>query len=165
MGESFSDYLGGYHLLFLTMPPSSPQSEYRGILKSVGFQDAPTGELFEREQRVLNRKKEAKIIYDRLRESVEALKGPDQPVSTPQGTGDADYSAMVNDHTSTDAEGEPDTTASAPPIATEKLNGEKAQKKEGGSESKVKASPAPEVSAIASSAIAVLTENLCQGER
>jgi hypothetical protein len=72
---------------------------------------------------------------------------------------------MVNDHTSTDAEGEPDTTASAPPIATEKLNGEKAQKKEGGSESKVKASPAPEVSAIAFSAIAVLTENPCQGER
>jgi hypothetical protein len=53
---------------------------------------------------------------------------------------------MVND--STDAEGEPDTTTSAPAIATEKANGEKAQKVETQGESKAKTSPAPEVCAI-----------------
>ena len=59
-----------------------------------------------------------------------------------------DYSAMVND--STDAEGEPDTTTSAPPIAVEKANGESAQKLEvePQGESKSKTSPAPEVCTI-----------------
>ena len=57
-----------------------------------------------------------------------------------------DYSAMVND--STDAEGEPDTTTSAPPIAVERINGESAQKMEPQGESKAKTSPAPEVCAI-----------------
>jgi hypothetical protein len=147
----------GCHLLFLMMPPLILQSEYRGILKSVGFQDAPTGELLEREQRVLSRKKEAEMTYVRLRESVETFKGPDQPGSALEATGGVDYQAMVNDHTSTDAEGEPDTTASAPAIATEKPNGEKSQRKEVGSETRVKASPVPEVSAIAFSVIAVLT--------
>jgi hypothetical protein len=133
-----------------------PQNEYRGILKSVGFHNAPAGELLEREQKVLSRKKEAKVIYDRLRESAEALRGPDEPVSAPEATGDVDY-AMANDHTSTDAEGEPDTTASAPAMVIEKPNGERAKKKEVGGETKVKASPAPEVSTIAVSVVAVLT--------
>ena len=31
-----------------------------------------------------------------------------------------DYSVIVNDHTSTDAEGEPDTTTSAPLVASER---------------------------------------------
>jgi hypothetical protein len=61
---------------------------------------------------------------------------------------------MVNDHTSTDAEGEPDTTASATAIPTVKPNGEKTQKRDVGGESKPKASPALEVSAIAFSVIA-----------
>lgn len=119
------------------------QSEYRGILKSVGFQEAPTGDLLDREQRALNRKKEAETVYDRLRDSVEALKGLDQRGSAPGSTEDVDYTAMVND--STDAEGEPDTTASAPAIATEKPNGERAQQTEA---QKVKASPVPDVCAI-----------------
>jgi hypothetical protein len=143
-----------YHLLFLTVPPRSSQSEYRGILKSVGFQDAPTGELLERQQKVLSRKKEAEIIYGRLCGTVEVLKRPDQSGSALEVTGDADYQAMVNDHTSTDAEGEPDTTASATAIATEKPNGEKTQKREVGGESKSKASPALEVSPIVFSVIA-----------
>jgi hypothetical protein len=153
MGESFSI------ASWLSPIPDGvvPQNEYRGILKSVGFQNAPAGELLDREKRILSRKKEAEIIYDRLRESVEALRGPDQPASAPEATGDVDYQAMVNDHTSTDAEGEPDTTASAPAVVTEKPNGERAQKKEVDGESKVKASPAPEVSTIAFSVVAVLT--------
>jgi hypothetical protein len=120
--------------------PSTSQGEYRSILKSVGFQEAPTGELFEREQRVLGRKKEAEIIYDRLHEAVRASKGLDQLGSAPE---DVDYSAMVND--STDAEGEPDTTTSAPAIAVEKANGDSAPKVETQGESKAKSSPAPEV--------------------
>jgi hypothetical protein len=155
MGKSFSR--SHDCLLFLMMPPLFiPQDEYRGILKSVGFQNAPAGELLEREQRVLSRKKEAEIIYDRLRESVEALRGPDQQASAPEATEDVDYQAMVNDHTSTDAEGEPDTTAATPAIVTEKPNGERAQKREVGGESKVKASPAPEVSSVAFSVVEVL---------
>jgi hypothetical protein len=117
--------------------PFASQGEYRSILKSLGFQEAPTGELFEREQRVLGRKKEAEIIYDRLHEAVRASKGLDHLGSAPE---DMDYSAMVND--STDAEGEPDTTTSAPAIAVEKANGEKVETQ---GESKAKSSPAPEV--------------------
>jgi hypothetical protein len=126
--------------------PSTSQGEYRSILKSVGFQEPPTGELLEREQRALSRKKEAEIIYDRLHEAVGASKGLDRLASAPGSTEDVDYTAMVND--STDAEGEPDTTTSAPAIAAEKANGEKAQKVEPQGESKAKSSPAPEVSAI-----------------
>jgi hypothetical protein len=134
---------------FLTSPAISfPQTEYRGILKSVGFQEAPTGELLEREQKVLSRKKEAEIIYERLRDPNEASKGSEQPVSATVTTGEVDYSAMVNDHTSTDAEGEPDTTTSALAIATEKTNGENTHKKENHGEDKVQASPAFEVSGI-----------------
>ncbi|KAI9466586.1 hypothetical protein BJY52DRAFT_1799 [Lactarius psammicola] len=55
---------------------------------------------------------------------------------------------MANDHASTDAEGEPDTTTSAPAVATEKTNGENTQKKGDHGEDKVKASPALEVSDI-----------------
>jgi hypothetical protein len=124
---------------------STSQDEYRSILKSVGFQEAPTGELLEREQRALGRKKEAEIIYDRLHE---ASKGLDRLGSALGSTEDADYSAVVND--STDAEGEPDTTTSAPAIATEKANGEKSQMVEPQGESKAKTSPVPEVSAITS---------------
>ncbi|KAH9040598.1 hypothetical protein EDB84DRAFT_1475869 [Lactarius hengduanensis] len=119
-------------------------TEYRGILNSVGFQEAPTGELLEREHKVLSRKKEAKIIYDRLRDPNEVLKGPEQPGSAAGSTGEVDYSVMVNDHASSDAEGEPDTTTSAPAEATEKTNGENTQKKENHSEDKVKESPALE---------------------
>ena len=77
-----------------------------------------------------------------------ASKGPDQLGSIPGSIEDMDYSAMVND--STDAEGEPDTTTSAPPIAVEKANGESAQKLEvePQGESKSKPSPAPEVCTI-----------------
>jgi hypothetical protein len=126
---------------------SLPQSEYRGILKSVGLEEAPTGELLERELKVLGRKKEAEMTYHRLRESVETSKGLDQPGSAPGSTEEVEYSAIVND--STDAEGEPDTTASAPPIATETVNGEKVQKVQAqGGEIKVKPSPAPEVCTI-----------------
>lgn len=110
------------------------------------MQEAPTGELLERELKVLGRKKEAEMIYDRLRESVEASKGLDHPGSAPGSTEEVEYSAMVND--STDAEGEPDTTASAPAIATENTNGDKAPKMQAQSESKVKPSPAPEVCVI-----------------
>ena len=127
---------------------STSQGEYRTILKSVGFQEAPTGELLEREQRALGRKKEAEIIYDRLHEAVRASKGLDRLGSALGSTEDVDYSAMVND--STDAEGEPDTTTSAPAIATEKANGEKTQMVEPQGESKAKTSPVPEVSAITS---------------
>ena len=127
---------------------SSPQTEYRGIIKSVGFQEAPTGELLEREQKVLSRKKEAEIIYERLRDPNEVSKGSEQPISATGSTGEADYSVMVNDHTSTDAEGEPDTTTSAPAVATEKTNGEEPQKKENHGEDKMQASPALEVSGI-----------------
>ena len=42
---------------------NKPWAEYCGILKSLGFQEAPTGELLE-EQNVLSRKKEAEIIYN-----------------------------------------------------------------------------------------------------
>lgn len=134
-------------LLFLTLATLPlPQNEYRGILKSVGLQEAPTGELLERELKVLGRKKEAEMIYDRLREAVEASKGLDQPGSAPGSTEEVEYSAIVND--STDAEGEPDTTASAPPIATENVNGEKGQKVQTQGESKAKSGPAPEVCAI-----------------
>jgi len=125
-----------------------PQTEYRGILNSVGFQEAPTGELLEREQKVLSRKKEAEIIYDRLRDPNEVAKGSEQPGSATGSTGEADYSVMANDHASTDAEGEPDTTTSALAVATEKTNGENTQKKENHGEDKVKASPALEVSDI-----------------
>ncbi|KAI0294859.1 hypothetical protein B0F90DRAFT_1220345 [Multifurca ochricompacta] len=121
-------------------------SEYRGILKGLGFQEAPTGDLLGREQEVLSRKKEAETIYDRLREPGQVSKAPDQLDSTAGSTGDADHLVMVNDHTSTDAEGEPDTTASAPMIATEKLNGDKVkfQEKEVKSESQMRASLGPE---------------------
>lgn len=125
---------------------STSQGEYRSILKSVGFQEAPTGELLEREQRALGRKKEAEIIYDRLHEAVRASRGLDRLGSTLGSTEDVDYSAMVND--STDAEGEPDTTTSAPAIATEKANGERTEMVEPQGESKEKTSPVPEVSAI-----------------
>jgi hypothetical protein len=125
---------------------STSQGEYRSILKSVGFQEAPTGELLEREQRALGRKREAEIIYDRLHEAVRASKGLERLDSALGSTEDVDYSAMVND--STDAEGEPDTTTSAPAIATEKANGEKTQMMEPQGESKEKTSPVPEVSAI-----------------
>jgi len=122
-----------------------PQNEYRSILNSVGFQEAPTGELLEREQKVLSRKKEAELIYDRLREPNEASKGSEQPGGpTIASAGDVDYTIMVNDHTSTDAEGEPDTTTSVPAVKTEKANGENTQKKE--AEEKEKESPALEVS-------------------
>ncbi|KAI0273104.1 hypothetical protein BGY98DRAFT_125661 [Russula aff. rugulosa BPL654] len=121
---------------------STSQGEYRTILKSVGFQEAPTGELLEREQRALGRKKEAEIIYDRLHEAVRASKGLDRLGSALGSTEDVDYSALVND--STDAEGEPDTTTSAPAIATEKANGEKTQMVEPQGESKAKTSPVPE---------------------
>lgn len=94
----------------------------------------------------MTRKKEAEIAYDRLRESAEASKAPDQLGSAPGSTEDVDYAAMVND--STDAEGEPDTTA--PAIATEKANGERPQKIEAQGESKVKPSPVPEVCPITS---------------
>jgi hypothetical protein len=143
-----------HRLLFLIFPVL-PQSEYRGILKSVGLQEAPTGELLERELKVVARKKEAEMIYDRLRESVEGSKGLDHPGSAPGSTEEVEYSAMVND--STDAEGEPDTTASVPPIATENVNGEKSPKVQTQGESKVKPSPAPEVCAIAFWFFAVLT--------
>jgi hypothetical protein len=140
-------------LVFSAPPPllsnslfSTSQGEYRTILKSVGFQEAPTGELLEREQRALGRKKEAEIIYDRLHEAVRASKGLHRLGSGLGSTEDVDYSAMVND--STDAEGEPDTTTSAPAIATEKANGEKTQMLEPQGESKAKTSPVPEVSAI-----------------
>ena len=109
------------------------------------MQEAPAGELLERELKVLGRKREAEMIYDRLRESVDT-KGLDQLGSAPGSTEDVEYSAMVND--STDAEGEPDTTTSAPAIATENANGEKAQKVQTQGESKVKPSPAPEVCGI-----------------
>jgi hypothetical protein len=125
---------------------SASQGEYRSILKSVGFQEAPTGELLEREQRALGRKKEAEIIYDRLHEVVRASKSLDRLGSALGSTEEVDYSAMVND--STDAEGEPDTTTSAPAIATEKANGENTQMMEPRDESKAKTSPVPEVSAI-----------------
>ena len=125
---------------------SISQDEYRTILKSVGFEEAPTGELLEREQRALGRKKEAEIIYDRLHEAVRASKAPDRLGPGLGNTEDVDYSAMVND--STDAEGEPDTTTSAPAIATEKANGEKTQMSEPQGESKAKPSPVPEVSTI-----------------
>ncbi|SRR6266404_109007 len=138
----------------LLAPPPPPisdslsisQGEYRSILKSVGFQEAPTGELLEREQTVLGRKKEAEIIYDRLHEAVRPSKGLDRLGSALGSTEDVDYSAMVND--STDAEGEPDTTTSAPVIAVEKANGEKSQMVETQGESKAKTSPVPEVCAI-----------------
>jgi|SRR6267154_306890 len=142
MGESLSSQR--HHLLFLT--PCPQQGEYRSILKSVGFQEAPTGELLEREQRALGRKKEAEIIYDRLHEAVRASKGLDRLGSALGSTEDVDYSAIVND--STDAEGEPDTTTSVPAIATEKTNGEKTQMVEPQGEIKEKTSPVPEVSAI-----------------
>jgi hypothetical protein len=91
------------------------------------FPGGTTGELPENEQKVLSRKKEAEIIYERLRDPNEVSKGFEQPVSATGSTGEEDYSAMVNDHSSTDAEGEPDTTTSAPKsapaIATEKTNG------------------------------------------
>jgi len=141
--------------VFLCHPPTSSfltfalplvQSEYRGILKSVGFQEAPTGELREREKKVLDRKKDAELIYDRLSRSVEASQGVDQRRSVPGSAEDADFLATVND--STDAEGEPDTTTSAPPIAVEKANGENVQKIEGQGESNMKASPPPEVCRI-----------------
>lgn len=140
MGESLSS--PALHLLFLTLS----QGEYHSILKSVGFQEAPTGELLEREQRALGRKKEAEIIYNRLHEVVRTTKGLDQLGSALGSTEDVDYSAMVND--STDAEGEPDTTTSVPAITTEKANGEKSQMVEPHGESKAKSSPVPEVSAI-----------------
>jgi hypothetical protein len=59
-----------------------------------------------------------------------------------------DYSVIVNDHTSTDAEGEPDTTTSAPPVTMEKTNGENTQNKENHDEDKAEmnVSPALEVS-------------------
>jgi len=117
-------------------------SEYRGILKSLGFQEAPTGELLEREKKVLGRKKDAELIYGRLSKSVEASQGVDQHCSAPGSAEDADLLATVND--STDAEGEPDTTTSLPPIAAEKANGENIQKFEGQGERNVKASPPPE---------------------
>jgi hypothetical protein len=143
MGESLSSQ--HHHLLILTLRPL-PQGEYRSILKSVGFQEAPTGELLEREQRALGRKREAEMIYDRLHEAVRTSKGLDRLGSALGSTEDVDYSAIVND--STDAEGEPDTTTSAPAIATEKANGEKIQMVEPKGESKEKTSPVPEVSAI-----------------
>lgn len=127
---------------------SSPQTEYRGILKSVGFQEAPNGELLEREQKVLSRKKEAETIYERLRDPNEVSKGSEHPISATGSMGEVDYSAMVNDHTSIDAEGEPDTTTSALAMATEKTNGENAQKKENRGEDKMQVSPALEVSDI-----------------
>jgi hypothetical protein len=156
MGQSF----------FLVVAPPPPisdlcyltQSEYRGILKSVGLEEAPTSELLERELKVLGRKKEAEMTYHRLRESVEASKNLDQPGSAPGSTEEVEYSAIVND--STDAEGEPDTTASAPPIATENVNGEKVQKVQAQDEIKVKPSPAPEVCAITFQLRAVLTRVL-----
>jgi hypothetical protein len=100
------------------------------------------------------------MTYHRLRESVETSKGLDQPGSAPGSTEEVEYSAIVND--STDAEGEPDTTASAPPIATETVNGEKVQKVQAqGGEIKVKPSPAPEVCTIYLSAQSpVLTRNI-----
>jgi hypothetical protein len=128
------------------LPPTYSQSEYRGILKSVGLQEAPTGELLERELKVLDRKKEAEMIYDGLRDTVEASKALDHPGSAPGSTEEVEYSAMVND--STDAEGEPDTTASAPPIATENTNGDKPLKMQTQGETKVKPSPAPEVCVV-----------------
>lgn len=69
-------------------------------------------------------------------------------VSATGSTGEMDYSVIVNDHTSTDAEGEPDTTTSAPPVATEKTNGENTQNKENHGEDKAEmnVSPALEVS-------------------
>ncbi|KAF8258528.1 hypothetical protein EI94DRAFT_1126641 [Lactarius quietus] len=98
-------------------------AEYRGILKSLGFQEAPTGELLEKEQNVLSRKKE-------------------QLGSATGSTGEMDYSVIVNDHTSTDAEGEPDTT-SAPPMATEKTNGDNPQQKENHGEEKAEVNVSP----------------------
>ncbi len=137
-----------HHLLFLTFATYHLliQGEYRGILKSVGLQEAPTDELLERELKVLGRKKEAEMIYDQLRESVEASKGLDHSSFAPGSTEEVEYSAMVND--STDAEGEPDTTASAPAIATENTNGDKVPKMQTQGESKVKPSPAPEVCVV-----------------
>ena len=43
-------------------------------------------------------------------------------------TGEMDYSVIVNDHTSTGAKGKPDTTLSAPLVASEKTNRENTQK-------------------------------------
>ncbi|KAI0269420.1 hypothetical protein BC834DRAFT_626919 [Gloeopeniophorella convolvens] len=120
-------------------------NEYQAILKSVGFQEAPTGDLLEREYKVSSRKKEAEATFRQLRESVAASKGQDQTGSSTWTGSDADFSALINDHcTSTDAEGEPDTTASAPAAVNEKVNGEVAQKKETRADSNVKASPAPD---------------------
>ena len=70
-------------------------------------------------------------------------------------TGEMDYSVIVNDHTSTDAEGEPDTTTSAPPVATEKANGENIQNKGNRDEDKAEmnVSPALEVSCNTLSAL------------
>jgi len=87
-------------------------------------------------------KKDAELVYDRLSKSAEASKGVDQHRSAPGSVEEVDFLATVND--STDAEGEPDTTTSAPPIAVEKANGENVEKAEGQGESNVKTSPLPE---------------------
>ena len=99
-----------------------------------------------KEQNVLSRKKEAEIIYDRLRDPNDVSK--EQLGSAAGSAGEMDYSVIVNDHTSTDAEGEPDTTTSAPPVASEKANGENTQKNEnhGEDNAEVNVSPAVEVS-------------------
>ena len=57
-----------------------------------------------------------------------------------------DYSVIINDHTSTDAEGEPNTTISVPPVASEKTNGENTQKNKnhGADNAEVYVSPALE---------------------
>jgi hypothetical protein len=115
--------------------------EYRGILKNLGFQEAPTGELLEQEQSVLSRKKEAELIFDRLRDPNEVSR--EQVGSATGSTGEMDYSVIVNDHTSTDAEGEPDTTTSAPPVATEQTNGENVQNKENHGEDKAEMNVSP----------------------
>jgi hypothetical protein len=112
------------------------------------LQEAPAGELLERELKILGRKKEAEKIFEQLRDSVEVFKGLDRPVSAPGSTEEVEYSAMAND--STDAEGEPDTTTPAPAIATGNTNGEKVLKVQSQVESKVKPSPAPEVCVIIS---------------
>jgi hypothetical protein len=98
-----------------------------------------------KEQNVLSRKKEAEIIYERLRDPNDVQVG-----SAAGSAGEMDYSVIVNDHTSTDAEGEPDTTTSAPPVASEKANGENTQKNEnhGEDNAEVNVSPALEVSSI-----------------
>jgi len=138
--ENEPEHLGAWNVWLRDM--DKQWGEYRTILKSVGFQEAPTGDLLGREQRALARKKEAEIIYNQLHEAVRATKGLDRLGSALGSTEDVDYSAMVND--STDAEGDPDTTTSAPVITTEKSNGEKTQMVDPHSESKAKSSPVPE---------------------